>query len=220
VASPLREFCEPAVIYNGVPDVGFRIREVPESPVRIGILGRIAPEKGHLALVRAVRRLIAGGVALRIDIGGEPLFSEPGYRQTLMEAAAGLPVEWCGWVSDTAAFLHGVDILAVPSAGVEATPRVVMEALSAGTPIVAFRSGGIPEILEDGRTCVFAAAGNDLSLAEALLKMIQSPELYRRISAEGRAEWERRFRLDRYVAECCEFMHGVANKQATAQRFG
>ena len=62
------------VIYNGVADCGFRPRVTGRGPIRVGLLGRIAPEKGHLDFINAARRL-SGNPNLRFCVIGEALFS-------------------------------------------------------------------------------------------------------------------------------------------------
>ena len=62
----------------------------------------------------------------------------------------GLPIELAGWMDDVYACLSQLDLLLVPSAGHEATTRVILEAFAAGVPVVAFPSGGIPEVVDDG----------------------------------------------------------------------
>jgi len=132
---------------------------------------------------------------------GAPLFSDPAYETEVRTAAAGLAVEFRGWTNDVAAALREIDIVAVPSSAVEATPRIVMEAFSAGTPVVAYPSGGIPEMVRHRDTGLLTADASSMALARALRSMTGDSELLSRCSAHGRLEWETRFRLQRFQAD-------------------
>src|SRR5262249_55142065 len=113
-------------------------------PTRIGVIGRIAPEKGQLTLVEAAR-LLPG--SYRFIICGAPLFADPAaahYFERVREAARGLPFEFLGWRDDAGAVLSQLDLLVVPSEPGEATTRVILEAYAAGVPVIASCSGGIP----------------------------------------------------------------------------
>src|SRR4030095_8548742 len=88
----------------------------------------------------------------RFILCGAPLFSNPRYFELVREAAAGLPIEFLGWRDDVNDTLSELDLLIVPSASVEGTTRVILEAYAAGVPVVASASGGIPEIARDGET--------------------------------------------------------------------
>ena len=68
------------VVYSGVPDVGFVAKPVRRGAVRIGIIGRIAPEKGHLDLMQAVKMLAAQGLTIEVVIYGIPMFSAADYE--------------------------------------------------------------------------------------------------------------------------------------------
>ena len=63
-----------------------------------------------------------------------------------------------------------LDLLLVPSAGHEATTRVILEAFAAGLPVIAFASGGIPEVVQDGVTGLLANSSQHMArLATELL---------------------------------------------------
>jgi glycosyltransferase involved in cell wall biosynthesis len=196
------------VIYNGVADQGYLPRQSSFSinssrrPARIGIIGRIAPEKGHLDFVRAARLMPDA----RFIVFGAPLFSDPTYETKVRAAAAGLPVEFRGWTNDVGAALREIDIVAVPSAAVEATPRIVMEAFSAGTPVVAYPSGGIPEMVRHRDTGLLTADASGGALAQALRSMATDSELFSRCSAHGRQEWETCFRLQRFQTDIADLI--------------
>jgi glycosyltransferase involved in cell wall biosynthesis len=118
------------------------------APFTIGCIGRIAPEKGQREFVE-VARIVHGRLPeARFVIYGETMFAPQDYEREVRAAAAGLPVEFAGWVANVYDALANIDLLLVPSAPHEATTRVILEAFAAGIPVIAFPSGGIPEILE------------------------------------------------------------------------
>lgn len=193
------------VVYNGVRDHGFVPR--PRSkPACVGILGRISREKGHLDFVRAAVTMAATRPGLRFLIFGETLFADDCYEREVRAAARDTPVEFRGWTEDVAAALHEIDILAVPSGPGEGATLVIMEAFSAGTPVVAYPSGGIPELVRHGDTGLLTPARRQRPLAEALGELLDNPDLMERLSRHGRREWEARFRLERAQSGICDFI--------------
>jgi glycosyltransferase involved in cell wall biosynthesis len=203
------------VIHNGIPDLWLGPRSFGDRVARIGILGRIIPEKGHLDFVRAAR---LSDEAARFYIYGAALIPVPGYDAAVRAEAENLPVEFCGWTNDIAAALHDIDILAVPSGAREAATRVIMEAFSAGTPVVAYRSGGIPELVEDGRTGILTESPDAEALARAVRLLITDPAKMERLSIAGRREWESRFRLETFQQNACDFIENAAGRATSASR--
>jgi glycosyltransferase involved in cell wall biosynthesis len=193
-------------IYNGVADLQSGIRRFQRQPVRVGILGRIAPEKGHLDFVQAAKQIAKAGGDAKFFVYGERLFSDSDYDAQVRALARNAPVTFCGWTNDIAESLRSVEILTVPSGPNEAATRVIMEAFSAGTPVVAYRSGGIPELAEHGRTGILTETANGGSLASGIRMLMDDPELMKRLSAAGRIEWQQRFRVERFRNEVCDLL--------------
>jgi glycosyltransferase involved in cell wall biosynthesis len=189
------------VIYNGVAPVECaRRRRNDNHPWRVGVIGRIAPEKGQLEFIQAAR-LILQQRRCEFVVCGEALFSSPGYGRRVRAEAQGLPIEFTGWRDDIRDTLSSLDLVVVPSSAVEATTRVILEAFSAGIPVVAFRSGGIPEIIEDGVTGVLSAP-TARDLASKLLQLFSDGgALLDCISAQAKAAFAARFSLDKYRTE-------------------
>ena len=198
------------VIYSGVRDMGFAVTRHHGQTVRIGVIGRIAPEKGQLDLIRAARWLSGSKKKIELLVHGSSMFSANGYEERVRAEASGLSVSFQGWTQDVAAALHDIDILAVPSSAIEAAGRVVMEAMSAGTPVIAYPSGGIPELIRDGRTGLLTEHPTPASLARSIEKLLADPALSLRIAEEGRREWESRFRVQRFQRDVCDFLESVA----------
>lgn len=201
------------VLYSGVTDMGF-IAPIP-GKFRIGIIGRIAPEKGHLELMRAAKLLLALGHKIEISIYGTSMFSSAGYEAHVRKEAVGISVRFAGWTQNVAAALHEIDILAVPSASLEAAGRVIMEAFSAGTPVVAYPSGGIPELICQGRTGLLAEQPTPVSLAQNIGRLLADPSLAFRLAGAARKEWESRFQLARYQREVCDLLDLIVSGSRT-----
>jgi glycosyltransferase involved in cell wall biosynthesis len=206
------------VLYSGVPDVSFVAKRARGEVARVGIIGRIAPEKGHLDLIHAVKMLAAQGQRIEVVIYGISMFSAAGYEARVRAEAAGIPVRFAGWAEDVSAALHEIDLLAVPSSSIEAAARVILEALSAGTPLVAYPSGGIPELICDGRTGLLTEYPTPSSLARSIGKLLADPALAARLAEAGRREWEARFRVERYQREVCDFFESTVTAHAARSR--
>jgi glycosyltransferase involved in cell wall biosynthesis len=203
VAQP---FANATVIYNGVRDHGFVARPRASAAKTIGIVGRISREKGHLDFVEAARRLAATRPEVRFAIFGAALFADATYERAVRDAAAGLPVEFRGWTDDVAGALHEIDVLAVPSGPAEGATRVIMEAFSAGTPVVAYPSGGIPELVRHGENGLLTASRSSESLCAAVEILLDDPGLMARYSAAGRRDWETHFRIERCQRQLGDFI--------------
>jgi len=202
--SVARAYPHARVIYNGVEDLGFLPRPITRLPAKVGIIGRISPEKGHLDFIRAARAL----PNIRFIVFGAALFSNAEYEREVRAEATGASVEFRGWTTNVAEALYEIDLLAAPSSPVEVTPRIIMEAFSAGTPVIAYPSGGIPELvrhLETGYLTTSLPAGIEALLAD--------PALAARCSRGARDEWSHRFRLERFQTEIADLIADVGAKQ-------
>lgn len=215
-ASPLRMLLgEDAVqvVYNGVCDQGFRRRQPNPGPVRVGILGRIAPEKGQLDFLRAASA-IPDRKKVQFLITGAALFSGAAYEQSVRDAAAAAGVEIRGWTANVSQALHDLDILTVPSASHDASPRVILEALSAGTCVLSYPSGGIPELIRHSYSGVLTMSHSSEELATQIRTLADNQELRSRLAANGRREWETRFRVERFRYEACDAISAAATSRA------
>jgi glycosyltransferase involved in cell wall biosynthesis len=147
VAEPWKPYVSGiSVVYNGVAGPE-RPRSERKGPLTIGCIGRIAPEKGQREFVEAARIIHGKMPEARFAIYGETMFASHDYEREVRAAAAGLPIEFAGWAANVYDALARIDVLLVPSAPHEATTRVILEAFAAGVPVIAFPSGGIPEVL-------------------------------------------------------------------------
>jgi glycosyltransferase involved in cell wall biosynthesis len=202
--APWLPYANVRTIYNGTPEAAFQPK-YPPTRWRIGVIGRIAPEKGQLEFVNAARELSFA----TFHIYGAPLWSSQSYFDAVRAAAAGLDIEFAGWSDSVTKILHELDLLVVPSPSHESTTRVILEAFSAGTPVIAFASGGIPEVVEHGTTGFLT---NARELAQQIREVVQHADRLPEIVNAARDEWSKRFTLDRYRAEVTEAMELAARR--------
>ena len=216
LAAPLRRMLgaqRVQVIYNGVPDRGFGAPRTDGLAVRIGIVGRIAPEKGQLDFLRAAQ--VLAGRSLEFVIVGRAMYSAAGYEEEVRRAGSALGVEFAGWSDDPAEIYRRLDILAVPSAEFDANPRVIMEAMSAGVCVAAYRSGGIPELITHGEDGFITDHTPD-AMAAAIEVLALNPELRQRIRRSARQTYEKRFTVRRYQREVCDAIALLAGEPGRA----
>jgi glycosyltransferase involved in cell wall biosynthesis len=219
VARPVRKWVAGErihVIPNGTRDMGFRVYPLPDgrgsagrgsvmggseavaggSGARIGVIGRISPEKGQAEFLRAAALLVARMPDARFVICGAPLFGDRSYYLEVLRLAAHLPVEFLDWQEDVGVVMRELDVLVIPSRQ-EGMPRVLLEAFSAGVPVVAFPVGGMPEVIEDGVTG-FLARGDLATTLEYVLG--SGPKRLRDVARNARRQWDRRYTVAAYRA--------------------
>jgi glycosyltransferase involved in cell wall biosynthesis len=144
------------------------------------------------------------------------MFGDPGYFDLVRSLVRGLPVEFLGWRDDVASIFAELDLLAVPSK-LEGMGRVVVEAFSAGVPVVAFPTGGIPELIEDGENGFLTRGKSPESLASRIADVLDThPDTLRAIATSARQRWERSHTLAAYQKRITELMERVTAPGRTA----
>jgi len=204
---PLRSYIKNEVvhvIYNGVAAEAVNAPENRTSIRRIGVVGRIEEEKGQLDFVQAARILSTSYPELRFSVIGKPLFADQSYFERVRSASGGLPIEFPGWVDGMADLFGSLDLLVVPSTSADATPRIILEALAFGIPVVAFAVGGIPELLTDMETGILVKDRTPEALARGVAVALgMSAEERRTLIHNGRRLWQDHHRPEAYGNEIC-----------------
>lgn len=96
-------------------------------------------------------------------------------------------VQFAGWQEDVEPFYARASLLAVPSLWPEPFGIVGIEAMARALPVVAYRSGGIPEWLADGETGILVEPGDVRGLAATLDEILSDPEKARRMGRAGQS---------------------------------
>ena len=149
-------------------------------------IGRLSFEKGHADLLRALQNLRS----TRPDLKWKLLVVGSGPEQkNLEELSRQLDLEsqviFASQQSNVLPFFGVADLMVLPSL-TEGSPHVVLEAMSAGVPIVATAVGGVPEILTEGRTAVLVPASNPNALSAGIARVLDDPELAQLLAANAK----------------------------------
>jgi glycosyltransferase involved in cell wall biosynthesis len=194
---------------DGIDRVAARARLGLDSADRaLGVIGYIAELKGQETALDALAVVRERHPEAKLLVVGEPKFAGPatrydnlGYLECLQSKVRRLgleaAVEFTGEREDIPQILRSLDVVLVPSLE-EGMGRIAAEAMAMGTPVAATRVGGLAEIIEDGRTGLLVAPRDARGLAEAVNRLLESPDLRQRLSEEGRTAASR-FSLESHV---------------------
>jgi glycosyltransferase involved in cell wall biosynthesis len=176
----------------------------------LGVSSRLHLSKGHTYLFQALALLVSRGHRIRLRIAGEGAAGAALAREATQRGLADV-VEFCGFQRDIPAFLAGLDAFVLPSLD-ESFGNTALEAMWARRPIVAFRAGGIPEVLGD--TALLTPPGEVGALANAIERLIGDPELRHRIVQAARTRAEARFNATRNVERFEALIRDVVSARA------
>ncbi len=185
------------VIYNGIPRIKIERNSSGiegRSQFVVAVIGALHRRKGHFTIFDALKKLPEN---VKLIIAGEGEM-EGEYRTYVKENNLGSRTEFLGHRDDIAGVLAGVDLLALPST-LEATPYVILEAMSAGIPVVASRVFGIPELVTDGETGFLVEAGDSDGFAKSISYLFSDMELFMRISEGAKKSYDEKFTIENSV---------------------
>jgi len=179
----------------------------PADPV-IGIVARLFSWKGHAYLVQAMDRVVREVPNARLVIVGEDdPRADPGrgsFRAELEQQVAQLGLHdhviFTGFRTDIPRLMAGFDIFAHPS-WEEPFGVVFLEAMAMAKPVVAWASGGAPEVIVHGETGLLAERPSVESLADALVRLARDPAQRAAFGAAGRQRVEQVFSPERMCEE-------------------
>jgi glycosyltransferase involved in cell wall biosynthesis len=170
-----------------------------DGKINIVFVGRLLPNKGLEYLVEAARFVVAKrpeGIKFRI-VGDGP------HREQLEDLVAerGLMdyFDFLGQVPDVSEVLQAGGIFVRPSL-TEGMPLTVLEAMSSQLPIIATRVAGTPELIIHNETGLLVEPANVMQLAETILRLIDSPDLARKLGQNARMFVEQQYK-ERYSWE-------------------
>jgi glycosyltransferase involved in cell wall biosynthesis len=174
----------------------------------IGMVGRITETKGHHLLLHAVGRLppelrckvqvlIVGSSAPRCP-------SDVQYAERLRLEAVRLGIHdqilWAGYQAEMGAYYASMDVLVHPALA-EAMCIVILEALDRGIPIIAARTGGIPEVVQDGLNGLLIPVADENALAAALELFFENSDVRERLRTGAGRRLDDRFSIETFSSK-------------------
>jgi glycosyltransferase involved in cell wall biosynthesis len=204
------------LVENGLAPAGARV-ERTEARARLGVphdarvcgwIGRLSPEKGPDLFVEA---LLATPDVLGVLIGDGP--ERAALEQRVRDAGAAARIHHAGFRADAAALLPAFDALALTSR-TEGTPMVILEAVAAGVPVVAFAVGGVPALLDDSVAWV-VDSGDVAAIARAIEEATSSPAEGALRAERARARLNDRLSTERWVERTNAVYEEACARRAT-----
>jgi glycosyltransferase involved in cell wall biosynthesis len=171
---------------------------LPAAGPCIAVVAQLVERKGHTVLLHALTELVTELPALKVVCFGQgPLLA----RLAAEVRSLGLAehVRFLGYRADLPTWLPQFDLLVHPALR-EGLGVALLEAHSAGVPVVASAVGGIREVVADGESGCLVPPGDPGALAATIRGLLADPARRSRMGAAGRAMAEQRFAADRLAA--------------------
>ena len=166
---------------------------IPDGVFTLAAAGQLIPRKGHRYLLEAVSELKLTHPAFRLVIFGE------GYLNNQLRAQAsslglGDVVQFAGYRDDLDSYIGCFDLFVHPVLA-EGLGVAVLKAAAAGVAVVACDAGGVSEAVTDGETGLLVQPGDSKALREAIVSLMDDPELRSRLAGAGRERMQKEFSI-------------------------
>lgn len=199
------------VVLNGInpedfltpvsPDLLRKELLIPANAPLIGCFGQLLPWKGHSILLNAMMELPSAHLVIVGGVGS----ANPTYDKELRDRALRLGiadrVHFTGRRSDVPSLMRSVDVIVHPSVEFDPCPRVVIEALHSGTPLVATAVGGVPELLTNEVHGLLVPPSDHHALSTAVSRLLNNIELAQKLSTAGQQHAAERLTLSRVISD-------------------
>jgi len=183
----------------------------PTAPV-IGVIAQLIPRKGHRYLIDILPGLRELFPELRVIFFGQGGERESLNTHIMNNNLAGM-VTFAGFRNDMPEIFPCIDLVVHPAL-IEGLGVSLLQAASAGVPIVATRAGGIPEIVHDGVNGRLVEPGDSEELFRAISELLGNPDLRRRFGVAGRNMALSDFSVERMVTQYMELYDMLLRKSA------
>jgi len=157
----------------------------------IGIVGRITPWKNHTLFLKAAAEVSKRGFnAVWMIVGSEIEFRGRGNpRKDLVNLTKELGLEkkvvFTDFRSDISMMVSSFDMF-ISSSTNDPNPRSVLEAMSIGIPVIGTLSGGLPEMLDEGKAGLLVEPDNVEEMSDAICKLLSDPDYAKKLGSIGR----------------------------------
>jgi len=218
------------VIYNPVDIESFvnarrtsKIRKefgITEKDKLIINIGRITPWKGQFFFLNAIENIIKEYPSTKALIVGEtgPSKEDKEYLKILKERVdtsfLNKHIFFTGERDDIAEVMTESDIVVHSASEPEPFGRVIVEAMAAGTPIIATRAGGVAEIIEDGVTGLLVPLKNDFVMTNAIRTLLDSTLYANKLAVKAQDEVSKRYLVSNHVTKVQDLYTNILKQKS------
>jgi glycosyltransferase involved in cell wall biosynthesis len=182
--------------YRGQPPANLVELGIPAGAFTVCLVANMRPVKGADLLVDALDDLPRDG-SVHLLLVGE--VRDERLRRLAAEPRNRGLVHLAGFRRDAPQLVGASQVVVMPSREREGLPRAVIEAMSQEVPAIVSDVGGMPELVESGRSGLVVPASNSRALAEAILRLKNNPEERLRMGRAARARIEGEFSVRRTI---------------------
>ncbi len=172
----------------------------------IGVLAVLVPRKGHRVLIDALQKLMELNSANPVNNNVMVFFAGDGVEKNQLiqyVEACGLVkyITFLGEIQNVGEFIHGMDVIVLPSLRDEDFPNVIIESMAYGKPVIGTKVAGIPEQIVDGVTGFLVEPGSSEQLRDSLIKCIRDPLELVQMGHAGKKRFEQNYTVSKIVME-------------------
>lgn len=199
------------IVHNGISSILPYVKNDEggeEQKLKLTLIGRIKPSvKGQNYALDALK-LLAPEIREKIQLTmvGSPVVNQESdledLERRISEENLGETVKIHGFTNNIGKYYETSDICLVPSVSVDSLPTTVLEAMSAGLPVIGTEIGGIPEMIDDGETGFLIPLGDASVFSERITRLVTDVALRKDMGRKGYEKYLREFTIqgfaDRY----------------------
>ncbi|MCZ6632627.1 MAG: glycosyltransferase family 4 protein [bacterium] len=203
------------VIPNGIDLKNYQLDQIPKIDIkgtpRLGVIASLTVEKGIDILLQSLPPLLENHPDLRLYILGDGPLRESLNHQT-QQLNIQNHVHFSGNVEDVRPWIAAFDLVVLPSRH-EAMGRSLLEAMAMGRPVIASRTGGIPELVRHNETGILVPPEDPKALAQAIDDLFQNDQKRLTLAQSGKADVEHRFSLETMIDRLDRLYQDLYSKQ-------
>ncbi|MGB2963580.1 MAG: glycosyltransferase [Anaerolineales bacterium] len=193
------------VIYNGIDleyfyqsvnernKIRAQIPNIKADSILIGSMGRLVADKGYEVLIDSVFKNKESLGNVKFIIGGDGCLRDALQKKVIAKNLEKL-IQFLGFVNNVAEYMYAFDIYVQPSIK-EGLGVTIIEALAAGLPVIASDTGGIPEVIENGKSGILVRPNDSDDLGRALVSLINDKNKRKELSKHS-TEIAERFQIE------------------------
>jgi glycosyltransferase involved in cell wall biosynthesis len=176
------------------------------DPVNVLLLGRLEYRKGIHIILKAIKILADKNISFVLAGDGDIEGTRKFVKENCFETKVSVP----GWISgdQKLALLKEADIYILPSYQ-EGLPISILEAMSAGLPIISTPVGGIPDAVTDGENGYLIEPGDSEALASKILFLSENQSVWEQLSLQSKETAKHKFHMSRIESELADLYNSL-----------